>query len=147
MPPLQIDPLIALAVVLATAATDAIYVFTNSLLKRRRLPAATGICFLCSDQIHERLDLCVLRGVRLLRRRLSRLDVFAPRGIPSARRFVSLYWSRMRGRGDEAEVALGVGNTPARTGPKARLPFVAATFCGSCPLNEKESAWTGRVAN
>lgn len=42
MPPLQIDPLIALAVVLATGATDAIYVmFTNSVLKRRRLPAAT----------------------------------------------------------------------------------------------------------
>jgi hypothetical protein len=42
MPPLQIDPLIALAVVLATGATDAIYVmFTNSVIKRRRLPAAT----------------------------------------------------------------------------------------------------------
>src|SRR5262245_39304456 len=42
MPPLQIDPLIALAVVLATGATDAIYVmFTNSVLKRRRFPAAT----------------------------------------------------------------------------------------------------------
>jgi hypothetical protein len=50
MPPLQIDPLIGLAVVLATGATDAIYVmFTNSVVKRRRLPAATGaasgICF------------------------------------------------------------------------------------------------------
>ena len=42
MLPLQIDPLIALAVVAATAATDAIYVmFTSAVVKRRRLPAAT----------------------------------------------------------------------------------------------------------
>ena len=40
--PLQIDPLIALAVLVATAATDAIYVmFTSAVVKRRRLPAAT----------------------------------------------------------------------------------------------------------
>jgi hypothetical protein len=39
---LQIDPLIALAVVAATACTDAIYVlFTNAVVKRRRLPAAS----------------------------------------------------------------------------------------------------------
>jgi uncharacterized membrane protein YhaH (DUF805 family) len=38
----DIDPLIALAVMAATAATDAIYVmFTNAVIKRRRLPAAT----------------------------------------------------------------------------------------------------------
>ena len=38
----DIDPLIAAAVVAATAATDAIYVlFTNAVVKRRRLPAAS----------------------------------------------------------------------------------------------------------
>jgi hypothetical protein len=51
MPPLQIDPLIALAVVLATGATDAIYVmFTNSVLNAAAFPlppgAASGLCFL-----------------------------------------------------------------------------------------------------
>jgi len=38
----DIDPLIAAAVMAATAATDAIYVlFTNAVVKRRRLPAAS----------------------------------------------------------------------------------------------------------
>lgn len=38
----DIDPLIAAAVVAATAATDAIYVlFTNAVVKRKRLPAAS----------------------------------------------------------------------------------------------------------
>jgi predicted branched-subunit amino acid permease len=42
MPPLSIDPLIATAVVVATALTDAVYVmFTNSVVKRKRLPAAS----------------------------------------------------------------------------------------------------------
>jgi uncharacterized membrane protein YhaH (DUF805 family) len=42
MPTIEIDPLIALAVMTATAATDAIYVmFTNAVVKRRRLPAAS----------------------------------------------------------------------------------------------------------
>jgi uncharacterized membrane protein YhaH (DUF805 family) len=42
MPSLAIDPLIALAVLVATACTDAIYVlFTTAVVKRRRLPAAT----------------------------------------------------------------------------------------------------------
>jgi hypothetical protein len=37
-----IDPLIAVAVVIATACTDAVYVmFTNSVVKRKRLPAAS----------------------------------------------------------------------------------------------------------
>ena len=37
-----IDPLIATAVVLATAATDAVYVmFTSAVIARRRVPAAT----------------------------------------------------------------------------------------------------------
>jgi uncharacterized membrane protein YhaH (DUF805 family) len=38
----HIEPWIALAVMAATAATDAIYVlFTNAVVKRRRLPAAS----------------------------------------------------------------------------------------------------------
>ncbi|HEY8264266.1 MAG TPA: hypothetical protein VIG26_07910 [Methyloceanibacter sp.] len=42
MPDFAIDPLIAAAVVAATACTDAVYVmFTNAVIKRRRLPAAS----------------------------------------------------------------------------------------------------------
>jgi uncharacterized membrane protein YhaH (DUF805 family) len=42
MLPLEIDPLIAAAVVVATALTDAVYVlFTNAIVRRRRLPAAS----------------------------------------------------------------------------------------------------------
>ncbi len=42
MPPIQIEPLLAAAVVVATACTDAVYVmFTNAVVKRRRLPAAS----------------------------------------------------------------------------------------------------------
>ena len=38
----QIDPLVAVGVVLATASTDAVYVaFTSAVVARRRLPAAT----------------------------------------------------------------------------------------------------------
>lgn len=38
----QIDPLVAAGVVLATALTDAVYVaFTSAVVARRRLPAAT----------------------------------------------------------------------------------------------------------
>ena len=37
-----IDPLLALGVVVATAATDAVYVmFTSAVIARRRVPAAT----------------------------------------------------------------------------------------------------------
>ena len=40
--PVQIDPWIAAGVVLATAATDAVYVmFTSAVVTRRRVPAAT----------------------------------------------------------------------------------------------------------
>jgi hypothetical protein len=39
---LGIDPLLALGVVLATAATDAVYVmFTSAVVARKRVPAAT----------------------------------------------------------------------------------------------------------
>ncbi len=42
MPNLTFDPLIAAAVVAATALTDAVYVmFTNAVIKRKRLPAAS----------------------------------------------------------------------------------------------------------
>ena len=42
MPPIHIDPLLAAAVIAATAATDAVYVmFTTAVMKRRRLPAAS----------------------------------------------------------------------------------------------------------
>ncbi len=42
MPDIQIDLLIAAAVLIATALTDAIYVlFTNAVVRRKRLPAAT----------------------------------------------------------------------------------------------------------
>jgi uncharacterized membrane protein YhaH (DUF805 family) len=42
MPAIQIEPLLAAAVVVATALTDAVYVmFTNAVVKRRRLPAAS----------------------------------------------------------------------------------------------------------
>jgi hypothetical protein len=47
----QIDPLVALGVLGATAATDAAYVmFTASVVARRRIPAATwsGIWYLSS---------------------------------------------------------------------------------------------------
>ena len=42
MPLPEIEPFIALAVMAATAATDAVYVmFTNAVVRRRRLPAAS----------------------------------------------------------------------------------------------------------
>lgn len=42
MPNIEIDPLLAVAVMFATACTDAVYVlFTNAVIKRRRLPAAS----------------------------------------------------------------------------------------------------------
>ena len=40
--PQDLDPLIAVGVVAATATTDAVYVmFTNAVVKRKRLPAAS----------------------------------------------------------------------------------------------------------
>src|SRR5262245_13997160 len=42
LPSLAFDPLIAAAVVVATACTDAVYVmFTNAVVRRKRLPAAS----------------------------------------------------------------------------------------------------------
>jgi uncharacterized membrane protein YhaH (DUF805 family) len=46
MPLFQIEPLLAAAVVVATALTDTVYVlFTNAVVRRRRLPAATWSSF------------------------------------------------------------------------------------------------------
>ena len=43
MPNFEVDPLLAVAVMFATACTDAVYVlFTNAVIKRRRLPAAAS---------------------------------------------------------------------------------------------------------
>ena len=59
MPPIQIEPLLAAAVVVATACTDAVYVlFTTAVVKRRRLPAAqleqhlVPALVICGDQLH-----------------------------------------------------------------------------------------------
>ena len=42
MPLIEIDPLLAAAVMVATACTDAVYVlFTNAVVRRHRLPAAS----------------------------------------------------------------------------------------------------------
>jgi uncharacterized membrane protein YhaH (DUF805 family) len=52
MPPITINPLIALGVVVATAATDSVYVlFTAAVVARRRLPAAnwSGVWYLLSS--------------------------------------------------------------------------------------------------
>jgi len=79
---LEIDPLIAVAVVAATAYTDAVYVmFTNAVIKRRRLPAASwsSIWYLLSyrrHQLHASLGLCAVRGGGLVPRRLY--DAYHP---------------------------------------------------------------------
>jgi uncharacterized membrane protein YhaH (DUF805 family) len=52
MPPIAINPLIALGVVVATAATDSVYVlFTAAVVARRRVPAAnwSGVWYLLSS--------------------------------------------------------------------------------------------------
>lgn len=41
MPNFEIDPLLAAAVLFATACTDAIYVLFTNVIKRRRFPAAS----------------------------------------------------------------------------------------------------------
>ncbi len=59
MPPIMIDPWIAAGVVLATAATDAVYVmFTTAVVARKRVPAATWqylvfALVLCRDQLYQ----------------------------------------------------------------------------------------------
>ena len=72
-----IDPLTAGGVLLATAATDAVYVmFTSAVVARRRVPAATwsSIWYLLSSyaviSYTENLDLCRLRGCRFVARRV-----------------------------------------------------------------------------
>src|SRR4029079_3038828 len=87
-----INPLTAVAVVLATAATDAVYVmFTSAVVARKRVPAATWssawypvstraggdleqrlvpALLLCGDQLHRQLGLCRLCRCWILDRRL-----------------------------------------------------------------------------
>ena len=91
LPSLDIDPLIAVAVVVATACTDAIYVmFTNAVVKRKRFPAATwsSIWYMLSlvrgHHLHPPLGLCAVRGGRLVHRRLCDHDLPASRPRLSA---------------------------------------------------------------
>ena len=84
-----IDPLTAGAVLLATAATDAVYVmFTSAVVARKRVPAATwsSVWYLLSSyaviSYTENALLCRLCGDRLVARRLC-VDHFP---APPARR-------------------------------------------------------------
>ena len=77
MPPIAIDPLVAAAVVVATACTDAVYVlFTNAVLRRRRLPAASwsSIWYLLSSfaviNYTQHWSYRAVRGGGLVHRRL-----------------------------------------------------------------------------
>ena len=87
---LDIDPLIAAAVVAATAATDAIYVlFTNAVVKRRRLPAASwsSIWYLLSSfaviSYTQHWGYVIFAARRLVHRRLRGDDL-----PPSRRRAI-----------------------------------------------------------
>ena len=80
-----IDPLTAGAVLLATAATDAVYVmFTSAVVARKRVPAATWrqrlvfALVLRRHQLHRELGLRRLRSRRLLGRRLRDDHLSAP---------------------------------------------------------------------
>jgi hypothetical protein len=86
-----IDPLIAAGVVLATAATDAVYVmFTSAVVARHRLSAATwsSIWYLLSSfaVIHYTVELalCRVRGGRLLDRRLRVAEFPEPASAAAA---------------------------------------------------------------
>src|SRR5262249_52327582 len=94
MPPIATDPLIAAAVVVATACTDAVYVlFTNAVLRRRRLPAASWssiwyLLFLVRrHQLPAALELRAVRGGGLVHRRLCHhhLSPSRPRPIRPSR--------------------------------------------------------------
>ena len=83
----SIDPLTAIAVVIATAATDAVYVmFTSAVVARRRVPAASweqhlvSALFLCGDQQYRKLGLSRLRRGRLLDRGVCVDHISAPAG-------------------------------------------------------------------
>src|SRR5687767_14789631 len=93
MPSLEIDPLIAVAVSAATALTDAIYVlFTNAVVKRRRLPALeqrlVHALLLRGHQLHQPLGLCVVCRGGIFHRRVCHHNLSAPRTelSPAARR-------------------------------------------------------------
>jgi hypothetical protein len=72
-----IDPLTAGGVLLATAATDAVYVmFTSAVVARKRVPAATWSSVWY--QLHRKLDLCRFRGPGFVDRRICIDHVSAP---------------------------------------------------------------------
>src|SRR5260221_4037192 len=80
-----IDPLTAGAVLLATAATDAVYVlFTSAVVARKRVPAATwsSVWYLLSSyaviSYTENLVYVGLAAVRSLLRALLFLNLFYP---------------------------------------------------------------------
>jgi hypothetical protein len=85
MSTLTFDPLIAAAVMGATACTDAVYVmFTNAVVRRKRLLAASwsGVWYLLSSFAVIAIPItgsmwCVRRGW-LLHRRLCHHDLAAP---------------------------------------------------------------------
>jgi hypothetical protein len=88
---LGIDPLVALGVVFATAATDAVYVmFTSAVVARRRVPAATwsSIWYLLSSfavisYTNNWMYVMFCRGW-FMDWRLSHNDLFAPSARPSS---------------------------------------------------------------
>jgi hypothetical protein len=87
-----IDPLIAAGVVLATAATDAVYVmFTSAVVAKRRVPAASwsSLWYMLSSfaviSYTNNWVYCAVRGGGLVDRRLCLDDVSARRrGQPFA---------------------------------------------------------------
>ncbi len=80
----EIDPLLALGVVAATAATDAVYVFfTSAVIARRRVPAAnwSSVWYMLSSfaviTYTQNWLLRLLRGGRVVARRVCVDDVSA----------------------------------------------------------------------
>ena len=86
-----IDPLIATGVVVATAATDAVYVmFTSAVVARHRVIGGdleqhlVSAVVLRGDPLHRKLALCRIRGSRLLDRRFRLTQFPAPAGTASS---------------------------------------------------------------
>ena len=102
-----IDPLTAGAVLLATAATDAVYVmFTSAVVARKRVPAATwsSVWYLLSSyaviSYTENWVLCRLRRGRFVARRLCVDHLPAPpaRRPAGGRRAGTSSWSSWRAK-------------------------------------------------
>ena len=140
LPSIDIDPLIAAAAVMvATACTDAVYVmFTNAVVKRRRLPAASWSSIwymhllLRRHQLHPSLGLCAVRCRRLVHRRLCDHD------LPASRPGLSHAAARFCGR---------LRATLART-PKLSPQRIARGIhqCAIASLHEREARDAGRQA-